>query len=498
MPDQRRDNHLIRTNEIIIQLHRYIGIPMSVIVVVWFASGIVMMYTRGMPALGVEQSLALKSAVPIAEIDVTPAEALRRNNLRFAHQELTIDALLLRPAYRFGGGITVFADNGELFTGADEDSGREIVATAFRIPLARVQFAGELAEPDQWTITERRHLPVLKYVLDDELSTEAYVSVTTGEIILVTDRTSRFLAWIGAIPHWIYFTTLRTNQPAWYRTVVVLSTTGCLIVIMGLILTFTQFRKSTPFSLQESIRYRGLMRWHYLTGAVFGLLALTWLFSGLLSMDPFEWNSQRGLDIDEVALNSGPPIAESLPPEMLTSLPGGRMLKRLELINVLGELRIIAHHSGDEGKRVTDPENPGAFPGPDDTANYVSRLEAITGTEISDAELLREYDSYYYDRDHRRPLPVLRISFDDPGRTTAYLDPATGRIAGLTHRLARLDRWLFNGLHSLDFGFWYDKRPLWDIAVIALSLGGLATSGIGMWLGFRRMRRWLARRHAST
>ena len=40
--------------------------------VVWFASGIVMMYTRGMPALSIEQSLELKSAIPTEEIGITP------------------------------------------------------------------------------------------------------------------------------------------------------------------------------------------------------------------------------------------------------------------------------------------------------------------------------------------------------------------------------------------------------------------------------------------
>ena len=208
----------MRLKELIIQLHRYIGIPMSVIVVTWFASGIVMMYTRGMPALSIEQSLELKSAIPTEEIGITPIEALRRNDLNFVAGELSVEALLLRPAYRFGsdGELTIFADNGAFFAGADESSGRDIVATAFALPVSRVHFDGELTEPDQWTITENRHLPLLKYNLEDSSATEAYVSVTTGEVVLATNETSRFLAWIGAIPHWIYFTTLRVNEPAWY------------------------------------------------------------------------------------------------------------------------------------------------------------------------------------------------------------------------------------------------------------------------------------------
>ena len=486
----------MRLKELIIQLHRYIGIPMSVIVVTWFASGIVMMYTRGMPALSIEQSLELKSAIPTEEIGITPIEALRRNDLSFVAGELSVEALLLRPAYRFGsdGELTIFADNGAFFAGADESSGRDIVATAFALPVSRVHFDGELTEPDQWTITENRHLPLLKYRLEDSSATEAYVSVTTGEIVLATNETSRFLAWIGAIPHWFYFTTLRVNQPAWYWTIVVLSTIGCIITALGVMLTFTQFRRSRPFDLKKSIHYRGLMCWHYLTGTFFGLLALTWLFSGLLSMDPFDWNSETGLVIDESAMNAGPVMPMDIDLDTVSSIPTSLSLKRLEIINVLGDIRIIAHNVDDENQRIVDASDADSPTPSGDIAEFISRLEQITGSSITETELLKNYDSYYYDRDHLRPLPVLRVSFDDAHETWAYIDMATGRIVGRAHRLGRLNRWLFNGLHSLDFGFWYDRRPLWDIVVIVLSIGGLATSGIGMWLGFARMRSWLDRR----
>jgi hypothetical protein len=38
-------------------------------------------------------------------------------------------------------------------------------------------------------------------------------------------------------------------------------------------------------------KYVGWMRWHYVTGAVFGVLTLTWVFSGWLSMDPIEYRA---------------------------------------------------------------------------------------------------------------------------------------------------------------------------------------------------------------
>jgi hypothetical protein len=60
-------------------------------------------------------------------------------------------------------------------------------------------------------------------------------------------------------------------------------------------------------------------------------------------------------------------------------------------------------------------------------------------------------------------------------------------------RLSRVERWLYNGLHSLDFPGFYDRRPLWDIGMILLLLGGLASSSIGLGLGFARVARGVRR-----
>ena len=85
------------------------------------------------------------------------------------------------------------------------------------------------------------------------------------------------------------------------------------------------------------------------------------------------------------------------------------------------------------------------------------------------------------------------MRFDDPLQTWVYIDPEMSQVLAQIHRLNRVERWLYNGLHSLDFSFWYDRRPLWDIGMIALCLGGLASSGIGLFMGVKRMRRAASR-----
>jgi len=126
--------------------------------------------------------------------------------------------------------------------------------------------------------------------------------------------------------------------------------------------------------------------------------------------------------------------------------------------------------------------------------SLMMRLRAnVPDAPVVESQLLTDYDWYYYSRGRQTPLPLLRVKFDDPAQTRLYVDPEMSQVLAQIHRLNRVERWLYNGLHSLDFAFWYDKRLLWDIGMITLSLGGLSLSTIGLFLGIKRVRRGTAR-----
>ena len=55
-----------------------------------------------------------------------------------------------------------------------------------------------------------------------------------------------------------------------------------------------------------------------------------------------------------------------------------------------------------------------------------------------------------------------------------------------------MSRWLYHGLHSLDFPWLYNYRPLWDIVVITLMLGGTAMCVTSLVLAWRVLARKLA------
>ena len=134
-------------------------------------------------------------------------------------------------------------------------------------------------------------------------------------------------------------------------------------------------------------------------------------------------------------------------------------------------------------------QNRGSFPRFDRDDLLAAARRAMPAASILDSVWLDEYDSYYYGRSGTRPLPVLRVRYDDPDETWLYLDPYIGAIARKEVRLTRLNRWIYHGLHSLDFPFLYEQRPAWDIVVIGLSLGGLVLSATTLTQAGRRLRR---------
>jgi hypothetical protein len=284
---------------------------------------------------------------------------------------------------------------------------------------------------------------------------------------------------------------------------VVLSTLGVAVAAAGLVVGVLQLQTSRDGRHgrtrllrvgQDPIPYTGAMRWHHLTGLFFGVFTLTWVFSGLLSMEPYAWTRAEGLRIPAAALSGGGIDTTTLAvmnPLDVPALSGGRVIREVEFRRIQGDPYFLISFDPREQFLVA-AESLTIRRIPFTVESIQSRLQAAApDADIIEVTTLERYDAYYYARDDERPLPVLRFRFGDPLETWMYVDPATSRIVASVHQWGRVERWLYRGLHSLDFAFWYDRRPLWDIGLIVLSLGGLASSGLGAWMGGRRVVRWL-------
>jgi hypothetical protein len=394
----------------------------------------------------------------------------------------------------------LFADNGELLT-SSMISSRQIAADFLSAPPDALDRVGLIESVDQWTLELRSELPLQKYRSDDGQGSEVYVSPSRGRVVLYTTSRDRLLAWLGAIPHWLYFLPLRADTALWSATVIGLASVGVVFVALGLVLMFTQLRWRHWPNLARAIPYHGLMKWHYMLGIGFGWCVLTWAFSGLLSMEPYSWNRASGMGFDAVAYfrsRAGVSAFESETPAADLAVIEGS-LKEVNFHVFAGKRFYELSIGGDsstgaisrEFREVTSMEPLGLFT----DAQILAQLEPAVAANMVAAEILNEYDNYYYGRHSRRqmapPLPVLRVEFDDLAGSRYYLSLQTGELEFVSHRANRRERWLYRGLHSLDFNFLYPYRPAWDVVVWLLLAGGLLLSLLGAYLGLARVGRWL-------
>src|SRR6185503_10557644 len=126
---------------------------------------------------------------------------------------------------------------------------------------------------------------------------QVYIAEGSGEVVQYTTPGSRLGAYVGAIPHWFYFTPLRRHGQNWSRVVIWSSGIGTIAALLGVVIGLWMYSPSKQYRIAgapTSIPYRGQKRWHTVFGLIFGLGAVTWAFSGMLSMDPFPSSRDSG------------------------------------------------------------------------------------------------------------------------------------------------------------------------------------------------------------
>jgi hypothetical protein len=155
----------------------------------------------------------------------------------------------------------------------------------------------------------------------------------------------------------------------------------------------------------------------------------------------------------------------------------------------------LAHRGGGDTRIVTLDGRVRAEFDRQRIVEIVTRAAAPIGP--ADIRVLDQYDAYYLDRQRRRPLPVIMITLNDDEHGRYYVDPKTARVVGTYSSRDWVERWLYHGLHSLDFPWLYNHRPAWDIVVITFMLGGTALAVTSLVMAWRVLGRSRTRSSAA-
>ena len=461
-------------------LHRYLGVAVGLLMLVWCLSGAVMMFVRypeltetqrvaGLPLIRWEHCCRFADRSPLAEGQPVSAAVV----------EDLAGTPIVRVQTSDGADHVL-----DLSTGAAmgrSDAGQALrVAEAFRQRTTSSILGKsptlQVVDRDQWTVSGdfKPERPLYKVSLGDPADSELYVSSRTGHAVQLTTRSGRFWNWLGAVPHWLYPTILRSNGALWTQVVIWTSLVGCFLTLTGLYVGLAMLKRAPD----RWSPYRKVWLWHHFAGLGFGVLTLAWVASGLVSVNPWGF-LDSGPDPARTRVEGASPTWAAVrtalvrlaahPPADLVSVSAQPFDGRLYLLGRTSEGGLL---------RL----GPDAGPAPltaSDLAAAAARL--ASGRVMASAAPLAGEDAYYF-RHHGPALaPAYRVILRDGGRY--YLDIRTGALLRAVDANARGYRWLHQGLHRWDFVPGLHDGPVWAVLTLIL-LGGVTFGvGTGVYLG---------------
>jgi hypothetical protein len=341
-----------------------------------------------------------------------------------------------------------------------------------------------LVDHDQWTVSgEFRALrPLYRFDLGDRAATQLYISSVTGRAVQVTTSRERFWNWLGAIPHWLYFSELRRNAALWRQVIIGTSLLGCFLTVIGI---YLGLRRALALPRGSWSPYEGINLWHHVAGLFFGVFALSWTASGLFSMNP--WGLLEGQDGQrEFSRIHGARLSTADLNGALQTLAGSHPAAvTVESAALNDRIFFIARPPAGEPRRL----DAAGSPAPLSRAELDFIAAATDGAHPGSApELLRHEDEFYFSH-HREiaALPIYRLMAANG--TRYYFDAVSGMPVAKRDAQAQAYRWLHEGLHRMDFAAALRGRPQWDILMLTLMTGLTVVCITGAYLGLRRLTR---------
>jgi hypothetical protein len=378
----------------------------------------------------------------------------------------------------------------------DSPSYTQIENYAKKWSPAEITRVDTLYELEQWIPFGqlRKDFPIYKFYFADKDKHELYVSSVTGEALQFTNKDSRFWAWVGAIPHWVYFTKLRQDSQLWIDVVIWLSGVGCIMCITGITILgmrsyIVQHRKKrkwkTPY---KKFAYK----WHHILGFVFGIFVFTYVFSGMMSLATVpQWMVKiHNPDIQKQMFVTDPVVLLNYKLDyrkVIEEYPN--QIKSIEWDSfgnvplykvILNNKMYVFDASGDEVKPLEITRQ-----------MIMSKLSGVH-SEVITITQLQEYDNYYVGTSGHLPLPVYKVDIADADNSTYYINPKNGNTQYFNTN-TKIRRWTYQVLHSWKLGFLVKRPVLWTIVMWTTMVGGTLVSLTGVWLGFQYIRRKINR-----
>ena len=492
-------------NKLFILVHRILGILLCLLCFSWCVSGIVLIY-HGYPRVGPDQRLPRQEVLDSARLE--PMQGLwKRLPEDVLGKNLTLNNPYGRPVFHYGR----WRDVEDVYM----DSTYALPANTYPLceeharlwcPNHRIERVDTMYKLDVWIPFGqlKRDLPIYAFYYDGPEHYRLYVSSRTGDILHFSSWEQRAWAWIGAIPHWLYITSIRQNMQSWDALLYWSTLISMIMCITGAVLGVRAYWLNRRKGFLHSPYKKRWFKWHHITGFFFGIFLFMWLFSAWAPMSStfsrlFLVEKGEGKAFRAVAS-----VGKSL------SADAYRLDYRTAIATVTrehGAVKEIMWGSYQDIPlyKVRTVDSLYTIDASADTFRQFrvteemiyAAVEKLAGDSIRySITKMNEYDHYYISRRKGRlPLPVYKVTMETKGNDVYYYNLESETPQHYDDN-GRWRRWTFRGLHRLDFKFLLDRPVLWTVVMWTLLLGCTFVSLSGIILSVKYLIR-LARRKKS-
>lgn len=473
----------------IYSIHRVLGAVVSLLFLMWFITGLVLVYHPFPNATQEEKNQRLEilpDSLPdiMALVNKLPeGETARKIQLSELQGQTLLSVSTKENQYVFN------ADTTEEVKPLNYHAIERIAKNWSNAPIERVDTLKEL---EQWIMYSKyeKELPIYKFYFSDDEKRQLYISSRSGEVQQFTDKDSRFWSWVGFIPHTLYIPALRKHTQTWILTITVLASLGLVMCIAGVYVGidayYRRYKRKGKF---ESPYKKRWYWWHHVVGLIFGIFLLTWAFSGVMSLRKVpQWMVKTHAEYKIPMKIKGKRISpDKYPFDYKLLKQTYPELKKIEWTHfqgipiyeiVSGNQTLFIDASSKEAKELFLPSEA-----------IEKSIRAIHGDSVAfTVKLINDYENYYLPWKRDLGLPAYKVEVSDADKSLYYINAKTGDYKYLNqNRKAR--KWMFQALHYFHIKWLMDRPVLWTIVLWTLSIGCIIVSGTGVWLSWRYFRR---------
>jgi hypothetical protein len=467
-------------------LHRRLGLVLGPAVLLWFLSGLVLLWVP-YPGLAEREWFTTAEAIRLQDCCAALDRLLQQLDRSDGIESVRIRMVGGRPVataqFLNGAMAAVTADEAARIAPLPRDWARR----------AALQFAPgtsvedmNLIDHDVWTVHQRfdPYRPLWKVQLSGQSRSVLYVSSVTGDVVQDTTAEERRWNLVGALIHWWYWPWLRRHWAWWDQIVWWVSAAGTATLFAGVLILGREWSKQNRTGLMT-----GRWKIHRGLGVIAGASACCWMASGWLSMDHGRWFSDGQINADDREQFMGgrlmPRDIEAMPD--LSTVPVRRDVKEILVIKMAGIVHLIVRESPSQQQvlAVTSPVEDLREGFQDELVKAASRSLLGDGV-LTVTKLVGNDAGICSGTGGETASPLIRVETIEHDARGVQVDGGTGALVERVDLSRRLYHRLFNTFHRWDVPWFSQHCDFRRVLMSAWCVLGAGLAGSGMWLGLVR------------